>query len=140
MRTTTSNAHHGRTARLPVWTRLAESHPPFDTCHLRSSVGKGCTYTSSRPDSLEEYAIHRPSGDIRPPFSSKRVVSSGFGVRSPSTGTAIRSNCAAVVAPVAMSSARPSFVQAGPPALRKPMTSYGPNGEYLERASDANPH
>ena len=40
--------------------------PAVETFDLPLDFGNGRTYTSFVPDSLETYAIHRPSGESRP--------------------------------------------------------------------------
>ncbi len=47
--------------------RLHTGNPPpaVETCQVPAPEGNGRTYTSDLPDSLEAYAIHRPSGENR---------------------------------------------------------------------------
>ncbi len=43
--------------------------PPCDEiCHLPGPDGSWRTYTSERPDSLDSYANHFPSGEMAPPY------------------------------------------------------------------------
>src|SRR5262245_41861220 len=53
--------------------------PPVDTCQRPPEVGKGCTYTSSTPDSLLTYATQRPSGENTPFCSSNGPCRYGRG-------------------------------------------------------------
>src|SRR5207245_11053394 len=49
--------HRGRTA------------PSGEICHLPGPGGSSLTYTSERPDSLDSYANHFPSGEMAPPYA-----------------------------------------------------------------------
>src|SRR6185369_5489321 len=57
--------------------------PPFETCRLPPGPGYGSTYTSGRPDSLDSYATHFPSGDSTAKTSLKSACRNGCGCPAP---------------------------------------------------------
>jgi len=54
--------------------------PPLEIRHLTPAFGKGRTKTSSVPDSLDEYAIHFPSGEKVASTSRSGPVRKGSGL------------------------------------------------------------
>src|SRR5579871_1987383 len=60
------------------------------------SVEKGFTYTSQRPDSSDQYASHRPSGEIRPSPSLNWVRAIASGVLPFAIGSTHRSHFVSV--------------------------------------------
>lgn len=82
--------------------RLVRDHvgvfPPFvEISHLPPGPGNGCTYTSDCPDSVDVYAIQRPSGENIGPSSENGVFRKTVGVpgfhplaSSPAIGRIIR--------------------------------------------------
>src|SRR5438046_5700585 len=61
--------------------------PPCDEiCHLPGPDGSWRTYTSERPDSLDSYANHFPSGEMAPPYAEGSDTMR-FACRSPLTGS-----------------------------------------------------
>src|SRR6266542_6047631 len=72
--------------------------PLVEICHLPPGPGNGRTYTSFRPDSFEEYASQRPSGENIGSSSAKGALRKIVGVpgfhpdaSSPPIGRIIRS-------------------------------------------------
>src|ERR1051325_6003807 len=65
--------------------------PPVEICHFPSLAGNGTTFISNLPDSSDEYAIQRPSGETMPPNSCAADRRRGTGFRSLSRGSIQRS-------------------------------------------------
>src|SRR6266550_580659 len=60
--------------------------PPFEICSLAPGPGNAWTYTSGLPDSSEEYAIQRPSGENFGDPSPNRDCATGSARPPPSSG------------------------------------------------------
>src|SRR5665213_3935783 len=84
---------------FPSTRHLGRAPPSREICHLPTAGTapepggvKGCTYTSSLPDSSEIYANQRVSGEKLPCASLNVVFTKGTGFRSfPSSGRTMRS-------------------------------------------------
>src|ERR1041384_85893 len=76
------------TSSLPP--RVQSGSDPFsgETFHrLRLGSGNDCAYTSTRPDSSESYAIHRPSGESAGCARLTPLAKYGADRGSPRSGT-----------------------------------------------------
>jgi len=72
---------------LPSRRQLGLCPPPIETCTRSEGLSNRATYTSTRPDSSEQYAIHLPSGEKRGSSSSNGVFIHAIAVAFACGGT-----------------------------------------------------